>query len=246
MTLDTFVQGSINSLKKDNSDFSLIESTSTTLGGVPAHQIVFLANHKKALTVLTIRNNVAYWLTYYSEPEKYQKFLSSAEQMISSFKFLLSDEKHSEVVQPSFHECKLSEYNVKINYPSTWTRIYDNSNPMVKAIFQFQKEEGAKHATVYVGIDDTVGDKTLENIIENNIAAMRQERNDFKLIESTPSTLSGFPANQMTYSVREIKCLHITAIKNNVAYTVVYAAEPEKYQKFLSSAEQMISSFEIL
>lgn len=199
MTLDTFVQGNINSLKKDNSDFSLIESTSTTLGGVPAHQIVFLANHKKALTVLTIRNNIAYCLTYYSEPEKYQKFLSSAEQMISSFKFLLSDEKYSEAVEQSFHECKLSEYNVKINYPSTWTRIYDNSNPNRKAVFQFQKDGSAHHVTVFVSIDDTVGSMTLDTFIENTITAMRQEKTDFKLIQSSPSTLSGFAGHKIMF-----------------------------------------------
>src|SRR5688500_17812655 len=62
----------------------------------------------------------------------------------------VGEDRVSEVVEPSFQECKLSEYNVKINYPSTWTRIYDNSNPTMKAIFQFQKEGAANHATVFV------------------------------------------------------------------------------------------------
>jgi Double zinc ribbon len=167
-------------------------------------------------------------------------------QLGISYNVTLSDEKHSEVVEPSFQECKLSEYKVKINYPSTWTRIYNEENPKVKAIFQFQKDGAANHATVFVGVDDTVGNMTLDTFMKNNIASMRQERADLKLIESTPSTLSGFPAHQMIYSIKEVKCLNVSTIKDNVAYSVMYATGPENYVKFLSSAEQMISSFELL
>jgi ribosomal protein L40E len=158
----------------------------------------------------------------------------------------LSGKGVSEVVKPSFNECKLSEYNVKIDYPSTWTRIYNEENPKVKAIFQFQKEGAARHATVFVGIDNTIGDMNLDKLIENKITAMRQERMDFKLIESTPSRLSGIAAHQIIFSVREIKCLDVTAIKDNVSYWVMYTADPEIYFRFLSLAKRMISSFEIL
>lgn len=75
----------------------------------------------------------------------------------------------------------------------------------MKAIFQFQKEGHAHNPTVFVGIDNTIGDMTLDNLVENNIAGMRQERIDFKLIESKPSTLLGFTAHEIVYSKREIK-----------------------------------------
>jgi hypothetical protein len=88
MTLDTFIKANIANLRQNNSDFTLIESTPTTLSGVPAHQIVFSTNQKKALIVATLRNNIFYWLIYRSEPVSYVKFVSSAEQMISSFEFL--------------------------------------------------------------------------------------------------------------------------------------------------------------
>lgn len=158
----------------------------------------------------------------------------------------ISNKGVSEVVKPSFNECELSEYNVKINYPSTWTRIYDNSNPMVKAIFQFQKEGHAHNPTVFVGIDNTIGDITLDAFIENRIASMRKERIDFKLIESKPSTLLGLTAHEIVYSIREIKGLNVSTLKNNVAYSIMYAADPEIYFRFLSLAKRMISSFVFL
>jgi len=88
MTLESFIEGNITNLRQENSDFTLIESTPTTVSGVPAHQIVFTANQKKTLVVATVRNNVFYWIIYQSEPASYLKFLSSAEQMISSFEIL--------------------------------------------------------------------------------------------------------------------------------------------------------------
>jgi hypothetical protein len=88
MTLQKFIEVSIAQTRRENSDFKQLESTPTTLSGLPAHQIVYLANNLKWLVVVTVRKNVFYWLQYCSEPEKYQKFLSSVEQMISSFEFL--------------------------------------------------------------------------------------------------------------------------------------------------------------
>lgn len=88
MTPQNFIEVNIANLRQNNSDFTLFESTPTTLSGVPAHQMVYLANNMKTLVVATVRNNVFYWFQYSSEPESYLKFLSSAEQMISSFEFL--------------------------------------------------------------------------------------------------------------------------------------------------------------
>jgi serine/threonine-protein kinase len=152
------------------------------------------------------------------------------------------------VVEANFREFILRENNIKINYPSNWIRNYDNSNPMVKAIFQSPKERPTdqRRGTVFVGIDDTIGNVTLDTFNENVIKSYSQGRSDFKLIESSPSTLSGITAHQIIFSTSQIKVLNVSTIKDKVAYWVMYAAEPDKYLKFLSSAEQMISSFEIL
>lgn len=170
-------------------------------------------------------------------------------QLSISYTIDVSDKGVSEVVEPSLLECKVSENNVKINYPSTWTRTYDNSKPPVKAIIFTSPKEGPADRileSVVVGVDHTVGNLTLDSYIQDFIRNMRKGLTDFKLIESTPSTLSGFAAHQIIFSSSQLKELHVATIKNKVLYWIMYVAEREKYDKFLYAAEQMISSFELL
>ena len=78
----------IQSFKIKNSDFVLLDSTLTTLGGLPAQQAVFTAGGRKYLYVFTPRANNVYFITYVSISEKYLKFLSVIEQMMTSFEFV--------------------------------------------------------------------------------------------------------------------------------------------------------------
>jgi len=78
----------MQSFKKKNSDFVLLESTATTVAGLPAQQTVFMAGGKKYLYVFTPRADKLYLIIYVSVPEKYLKFLSIVEQMIASFEFI--------------------------------------------------------------------------------------------------------------------------------------------------------------
>jgi hypothetical protein len=74
--------------RQKNSDFVLLESISTTAGGLPAQQVVLMAGGKKYLYIVIPRANKVYLITYVSAPEKYLKFLSVVEQMIASFEFI--------------------------------------------------------------------------------------------------------------------------------------------------------------
>lgn len=164
-------------------------------------------------------------------------------QLFISTTIDLSESGVSKVDEASFLECKSSENNIKINYPSTWTKEYDNSKPPVKAIIFLPPNEPAN---LVVTVDDTIGNISLDEQIQDFITKARKGLPDFKLIESTPSTLSGVAAHQITFSDGQTKRLIVNTIKNNVLYSIMYIAQREKYNKFLSSAEQMISSFEIL
>jgi hypothetical protein len=158
-----------------------------------------------------------------------------------------SENKSNEVVEPNFLECLLPEYNIKINYPSSWIRRDDTSGVM-KVMFQSPKEGPTDQFLdgLAVAVDETLGNMTPQHFIEVNIANMRQNNSDFKLFESTPTTLSGLPAHQMVYLANNMKTLVVATVRNNVFYWLQYASEPKSYLKFLSSAEQMISSFEFV
>jgi hypothetical protein len=155
--------------------------------------------------------------------------------------------KPNEVLEPNFLECLLPEYNIKINYPSTWTRRDDTSGAM-KVAFQSPKENPTDRFLdgLAVAVDETLGNMTPQHFIEVNIADMKKNNSDFTLFESTPTTLSGAPAHQMVYMTNKTKSLIVATVKNNIFYWIQYSSEPESYLKFLSSVEQMISSFEFL
>jgi hypothetical protein len=74
----------------ENSDhFKPIETTDTTLSGLPAHKIVFTAtvdgDQLKVLQTWTVKDGKAYVITYKAAPSNYGTYLSEAQQMIDSF-----------------------------------------------------------------------------------------------------------------------------------------------------------------
>ena len=159
----------------------------------------------------------------------------------------LSDEKGDEVIEPSFKECILPEFKVKINYPSTWTRR-DDTTGSLKVMFQSPKEDPTDQFldALGVAVDETSGNMNLQQFIEVSIAQTMRENSDFEQLESTPTTLSGLPAHQIVYLANNLKWLVVVTVRKNIFYWLQYCSEPAKYQKFLSSVEQMISSFEFL
>ncbi len=78
----TYVQGFEN--------FTQIESGNATLAGNPAHKMVFTATYdgdfQKATQIWTVKDGKAYLVTYKTAPDDYNTYLSSAQQMIDSFK----------------------------------------------------------------------------------------------------------------------------------------------------------------
>ena len=88
MTLDAYIQLSINKPRQSVTDFSLIDSSPTTLAGIPAHKVVFTGKHDQDslewLQVYTIIGNRAYTITYIAKQATYADFLGIVEQMIDS------------------------------------------------------------------------------------------------------------------------------------------------------------------
>jgi hypothetical protein len=88
LTPEKCADSTINNFKEKYRDFALLESTPTTAAGLPAQQAVFTASGRKYLYVFTPRGNRVYLIIYGTMPEKYSKFLSIIEQMITSFEFI--------------------------------------------------------------------------------------------------------------------------------------------------------------
>jgi hypothetical protein len=90
ITLDEYAGTFINELKKNSTDFKIIEESPTTLAGnTTAYKIVFTAkdgqHDLKVMVVLAIKNDKVYIIKYTSEAEAYSNYLETVQKMIDSF-----------------------------------------------------------------------------------------------------------------------------------------------------------------
>jgi hypothetical protein len=80
MTLEQYTNTQINSTKGQ-----ILESNATTLGNLPAHEIVFTNIGLKTLQVWTLKDDKVYTITYVAEEDDYENDLQIAQRIIESF-----------------------------------------------------------------------------------------------------------------------------------------------------------------
>jgi hypothetical protein len=85
-TPEQVMQGIIIILERENPDFALIESVPTKLAGRQAHRIVCDFGGKRYGSIVTIKKDLAYQITYVAEPSKYDIYLPTVQKMVNSFK----------------------------------------------------------------------------------------------------------------------------------------------------------------
>ena len=91
VSLQEVTKVQISELKATNPNLKLLESTSTTLAGKPAHKVVFSATdnnqvERKAMQLWTIIDDKAILITYKAQSDKYSNYLPTIEKMIKSLK----------------------------------------------------------------------------------------------------------------------------------------------------------------
>lgn len=89
VSLQEVTKVQISELKATNPKLKLLESTSTTLAGKPAHKVVFSATdnnqvERKAMQLWTVIDDKAILITYKAQPDKYSSYLPTIEKMINS------------------------------------------------------------------------------------------------------------------------------------------------------------------
>jgi eukaryotic-like serine/threonine-protein kinase len=93
IALQEITKVQMSDLKRSNPGLKVLESTSTSIAGKPAHKIVFSAIdnkevERKAMQVWTVIGNKAFLITYKAEPDKFSSYLPTIERMINSFKVI--------------------------------------------------------------------------------------------------------------------------------------------------------------
>jgi Double zinc ribbon len=172
-------------------------------------------------------------------------------QVLEETKTTLSSEPS--IVEDNFLECMQPEFDIKIKYPATWHRIdkQDLKPPLVLA-FRSSKETRSDQFLETMGISvlqvsaDLSKNLTPQSCAESTIQSFKEENSDFVLLESTTTTLAGLPAQQVVFTAGGKKYLYVCTPRANKVYFIMYVSKPEKYLKFLSIIEQMVTSFEFI
>jgi PsbP-like protein len=135
---------------------------------------------------------------------------------------------------------------IRIQYPVGWNIEEGNG----KVNFIQQKDIVSLETNVNNNIDSS-----LSEYVNTKLRELREQRQNFNLIESIPTTISGnFPAHKLVYTflkedgprAGEInKVLRIWSIKDNKLYTIAYVSEADRFSDHLPEIEKTIDSFRI-
>ena len=80
MSLEQYTITQIDSIEGE-----ILESNVTTLGNLPAHEIVFTNIGLKTMQVWTLKDDKVYTITYVAEEDEYENDLQIAQRIIESF-----------------------------------------------------------------------------------------------------------------------------------------------------------------
>jgi predicted secreted protein len=145
-----------------------------------------------------------------------------------------------------------SIYGITIQYPQDWLKLEDASAGVPVAFVVRPKESDSDTGRdgIQIIVSNISVPETLDVYTQNLIQEQEQSRHDFKLIDSTSTTLAGNPAHKIVFTSKivqhEVKSMYVYTIKNNNSYTVIYSAQSYRYPDSLGIVQQMIDSFEII
>jgi len=134
-------------------------------------------------------------------------------------------------------------YGVQIDYPASWTAVEDPS-----LIFNFLAPDS--EAGVSLVMTDVSGQGyTLESYTEAALNQMAETFPEAEIVESGAVRMSGEPAGRIVVSVPgqngQMRLMQTWTIKDDILYSLTYAAQESLYAKHATTAQTMLESFKI-
>jgi eukaryotic-like serine/threonine-protein kinase len=160
----------------------------------------------------------------------------------------------TKITKPNFIAYENSDNTIKINHPENWIpkKPSDFGGEIIQFIPKNPNQVNSCPLELTVNVSDLPQILSL-NEYKNTVLQKIKNNNPNSQVSdaSQPSTiLSGLGAYKLIYSRQEEQCqlqvMEIGTLKNGKAYYVTYAAEVKEYSKYLSVAEDMINSFQIV
>jgi len=254
MTLDAYTSKILDGYR-NATGIKIQDSAATTLGGQPAHRIVYTDdsvkdNKLKKIQVWTVVNNSkAYVITFGAEESKYNDYLSDVQNILSSFKITggSSDNPSQEQRNLTFDD---PMSGVKLEYPSSWTKIQpgqpsaQSNIDLVAAFLRPEIQNTSSISRIGIGVQDLRQDVKLDQYTPNQINAIK--RVNATILENGETKIANNPGHKAVFTLENgKKVMQMWTLKGNKAYIMAYQASPNEYSTNLPTFEKMVQSLEI-
>ena len=133
---------------------------------------------------------------------------------------------------------------VEMSYPSDWQLT---GNPAVDTIAQFQH---GNDSIVSLQIVTNQSGKTPQSLAPSLIRSLQQGNTSTSILENHTASLGGLPGYEIVFTFKEggqtYKALIVWTVKGSSVYEVQFYGTEAQYNEQISTAQQMISSFEFI
>ncbi len=154
------------------------------------------------------------------------------------------------LAQPQLLPYEHFTLGIRMKYPSDWFKQDQFPGPMVLFVSPREGPDDYFAENLSVAMESLPPGTTLEQYVNYGMTQAGASLPNYSLVEAKSTLLSGLPASDVVISFNPgpfaVKWRSVCTVTNNKAYAMVYRAEANKYEKFLSAAQAMIDSFEIV
>jgi PsbP-like protein len=142
-----------------------------------------------------------------------------------------------------------STYGIRIQYPSDWLYKEINSTNIVTFIPAESLLNQTDNSPVFVAIGiEYLPFHNISLDLYNTLAInhLRQSQPTLQIESSINTTIANNPAHKLLYTAGGLKTMTLFTIKGDKTYIIKYAANPTKFPTYLTAAQKMINSFELI
>jgi hypothetical protein len=220
--------------------FRILSKRWTTVGGIRAGEAVYQAEppgeHIQCMAISTIRDGVAYALTYTAPRRYYDKHLNGFRDIVKS----LTWAKRSAVrpVRVSDTAGKLS-----VAVPAGWQ--VDRSGAFNTALLLY----GPRYQgfTINVNIlEQQVGGMSLADYLAMSEEKAPRAIPGFKILSKGWTTVDGLRAGEVVYQSEppgeHMQCMAVSTIRDGVAYVLTYTAPRAYYARHVGTFRAVVKS----
>ncbi|PWU81454.1 MAG: hypothetical protein DLM72_06950 [Candidatus Nitrosopolaris wilkensis] len=142
-----------------------------------------------------------------------------------------------------------STYGISVQHPSNWIREENHNATSPGRIVKFSSPQGTPRATLnIIGGNRLPLNMSLEQFSAASINNLRQSFPRFNLLESSSTTLGGFPAHRAVYTAEVapgfgVKFMQVWTIKDARDFIITEASLPSDFSNYLPTIQHMIDSF---